>query len=120
MLNKNPQLPKKEATRQHVEKANETLKARETRTLSKNRNLHYGITDSSLTTMIETGRRRCSCRRDIDFLSLNDGLESVTPETTKWKTRTSYPPNRKGPTPGCVAAQGISSPENSPEAATVV
>ena len=51
---------------------------------------------------------------------MNDGLESVTLETTKWKTRTSYPPNRKGPTPGRVAAQGISSPENSPEAATVV
>ena len=43
----------------------------------------------------------------------------MTPETPKWKTRTSYPPNRKGPTPGHVAAQCISSPEKSPEATTV-
>ena len=81
--------------------------------------MHYGITDSSLTTTTETGRRRRSCRWDIDYLSLNDGLESVTPETTKRKTRTSYPPNCKGPTPGRVAAQSISSPGKSPEAATV-
>ena len=47
---------------------------------------------------------------------MNDGLESVTP---KWKTRTSYPPNRKGPIPEPVAAQCISSPEKSPEATTV-
>ena len=50
---------------------------------------------------------------------MNDGLESATPETPKRKTRTTYPPNRKGPTPGCVAAQCISSPEKSPEATTV-
>ena len=69
--------------------------------------------------MTETGRSRCSCRWDIDYLSLNDGLESTTPESTKQRTRTSYPPNRKGPTPGHVAAQCISSTEKSPEAATV-
>ena len=95
------------------------MPVKKTRTVSENRNLHYRITDSSLTTTTETGRCRRSCRRDIDYLSLNDGLESATPETTKQKTRTSYPPNRKGPTPGCVAAQCISSPEKSPEAATV-
>ena len=55
----------------------------------------------------------------IDYLSLNDGLESTTPESTKRRTRNSYPPNHKGPTPGRVAAQCISSPEKSPEAATV-
>ena len=95
------------------------MPVKKTPTLSENRNLRYGISDSSLTTMTETGRRRCSCRWDIDCLSLNDGLESATPETTKRKTRTSYPPNRKDPTPGRVAAQCISSPEKSPEAATV-
>ena len=95
------------------------MPVKKTRTLSENRNLCYRITDSSLTTTTETGRRRRSCRRDIDYLSLNDGLESVTPETPKWKTRTSYPPNRKDPTPGRVAAQCISSPEKSPEATTV-
>ena len=50
---------------------------------------------------------------------MNDGLECPTPETPKWKTRTSYPPNGKGPTPGCFAAQCISSPEKSLEATTV-
>ena len=43
----------------------------------------------------------------------------MTPESTKQRNRTSYPPNHKGPTPGHVAAQCISSPEKSPEAATV-
>ena len=103
-----------ESKREHI-----TVPVKKTRTLSENRNQHYGITDSSPTTTTETGRSRHSCRRDIDYLSLNDGLESTTPESTKWKTRTSYPPNRKGPTPGCVAAQCINSPEKSPEAATV-
>ena len=95
------------------------MPVKKTHTLSENRNLCYGITDSSLTTTTETGRHRRSCRRDIDYLSLNDGLECLTPETPKRKTRTSYPPNRKGPTPGRVAAQCISSPEKSPEATTV-
>ena len=95
------------------------MPVKKTRTLSENRNQHYGIAESNPTTTIETGRSRCSCRRDIDYLSLNDGLESTTPESTKWRTRTSYPPNCKGPTPGRVAAQCISSPEKSPEAATV-
>ena len=92
------------------------MPVKKTCTLSENRNLHYGIAGSSLTTTTETSRRRRSCRRDIDYLSLNDGLESATPETPKWKTRTLYPPNRKGPTPRRVAAQCISSPEKSPEA----
>ena len=95
------------------------MPVKKSRTLSENRNQHYGITESNLTTTIETGRSRRTCRRDIDYLSLNDGLESTTPESTKWRTRTSYPPNRKGPTPGRVAAQCISSPEKSPEAATL-
>ena len=95
------------------------MPVKKTRTLSENRNLRYGIIDSSFTTTTETGRCRRSCRRDIDYLSLNDGLENTTPEITKRKTRTSYPPNHKGPTPGHVAAQCISSPEKSPEAATV-
>ena len=98
---------------------NLAVPVKKTRTLSENRNLRYGITDSSLTTTTETGRRRRSCRRDIDYLSLNDGLEGATPETPKQNTRTSYPPNRKGPTPRRVAAQCISSPEKSPEATTV-
>ena len=50
---------------------------------------------------------------------MNDGLESTTLESTKRRSRTSYPPNRKGPTPGRVAAKCISSPEKSPEAAKV-
>ena len=98
---------------------NLAVPVKKTCTLSENRNLRYGITDSSLTTTTETGRHRRSCRRDIDYLSLNDGLESATPETPKRKTRTSYPPSHKGPTPGRVAAQCLSSPEKSPEATTV-
>ena len=78
---------------------NLAVPVKKTHTLSKNRNLRYGITDSSLTTTTKTGRRRRSCRRDIDYLYLNDGLESATPETPKWKTRTSYPPDRKSSTP---------------------
>ena len=96
-----------------------TVPVKKTHTLSENRNQRYGISESNPTTTTETGRSRHSCRRDIDYLSLNDGLESTIPESTKWRTRTSYPPNRKGPTPGRVAAQCISSPEKSPEAATV-
>ena len=103
-----------ESKREHI-----TVPVKKTRTLSENRNQHYGITESNPTTTTETGRSRRSCRRNIDYLSLNDRLESTIPERTKWKTRTSYPPNRKGPIPGRVAAQCISSPEKSPEAATV-
>ena len=96
-----------------------TVPVKKTCTLSENRNQRYGITEPNPTTTTETGRSRPSCRRDIDYLSLNDGLESMIPESPKWRTRTSYPPNRKGPTPGRVAAQCISSPEKSPEAAAV-
>ena len=103
-----------ESKKEHI-----TVPVKKSRTLSENRNQRYGITESNLTTTSETGRSRCSCRRDIDYLSLNDGLESTTPESTKRRTRTSYPPNRKGPTPGRVAAQCIGSPEKSPEAATL-
>ena len=95
------------------------MPVKKTHTLSENRNQRYGIAESNPTTTTETGRSRCSCRRDIDYLSLNDGLVSKTPESTKRRTRTTYPLNRKGPTPGRVAAQCISSPEKSPEAATV-
>ena len=95
------------------------MPVKKTRTLSEHRNQHYRIAESNPTTATETGRSRRSCRRDIDYLSLNDGLESTTPESTKRRTRTTYPPHRKGPTPGRVAAQCISSPEKSPEAATV-
>ena len=103
-----------ESKREHI-----TVPVKKSHTLSENRNQHYGITESNPTITTETGRSRCSCRRDIDYLSLNDGLESTTLESTKRRTRTSYPPNRKGPTPGRVAAQCISSPEKSPEAATM-
>ena len=103
-----------ESKKEHI-----TEPVKKTCNLSEHRNQHYGIAESNPTTTTETGRSRCSCRRDIDYLSLNDGLESTTPESTKQRTRTTYPPNRKGPTPGRVAAQCISSPEKSPEAVTV-
>ena len=95
------------------------MPVKKTHTLSENRNQRYGIAESNPTTTTDTGRSRCSNRWDIDYLSLNDGLESTTPDSTKRRTRTSYPPKRKGPTPGRVAAQCISSPEKSPEAVTV-
>ena len=63
---------------------------------------------------------RHSCRKDIDYLSLNDGLESEFMDTPKRKPKNSYPPNRKGPTPQRVAAQGASSPESFPEAESAV
>ena len=46
---------------------NLAVPVKKTCTLSENRNLRYGITDSSLTTTTETGRSRRSCRRDIDY-----------------------------------------------------
>ena len=63
---------------------------------------------------------RRSCRKDIDYLSLNDGLESEFMDTPKRKPKNSYPPNRKGPTPERVAAQCASSPETFPEAESAV
>ena len=94
-----------------------TVPVKRTRTLSENRNQRYGITKSNPTITSETGRSRRSCRRDIDYLSLNDGLESMVLESTKCRTKTSYPPNCKGPTPGRVAAQCTSLLEKSPDAA---
>ena len=52
------------------------LPVKKPRTLSENRNQRYGITNPTPTTLTETGRMRRSCRKDIDYLSLNDGLES--------------------------------------------
>ena len=63
-----------ESKREHI-----TVPAKKIRTLSENRNQLYGIAKSNPTTTTETGRSRRSCRRDIDYLSLNDGLESTTP-----------------------------------------
>ena len=63
---------------------------------------------------------RRSCRKDIDYLSLNDGLESEFMDTPKRKPKNSHPPNRKGPTPQRVAAQSASSPETFPEAELAV
>ena len=37
-------------------------------------------------------------------------------ESPKWRKKASYPPNRRGPAAGRVAAQRVTSPENSPEA----
>ena len=49
-------------------------------------------------------------------MTLNESLEEDSVESPKWGEKASYPPNRRGPSAGHVAAQRITSPENSPEA----
>ena len=97
-----------------------TLPVKKPRTLSENRNLRYGITNPTPATVTVAGRTRHSCRKDIDYLSLNDGLESEFMDTPKRKPKNSHPPNRKGPTPQRVAAQCASLPETFPEAESAV
>ena len=83
-------------------------------TLSENRSELYGISDTAEPAVMS--RSRCRSRRDIDYLTLNDGLEEDSVESPKWRKKASYPPNRRGPSVGRVAAQQVTSPENSPEA----
>ena len=97
-----------------------TLSVKKPRTLTENRNLRYGITNPTPATVTVAGRTRRSCRKDIDYLSLNDGLESEFMDTPKRKPKNSHPPNCKGPTPQRVAAQCASSPETFPEAESAV
>ena len=63
-------------------------------TLSKNHSALYGISDTAEPTVTSRSRRRS--RRDIDYLSLNDGLEEDSVESPKWREKASYPPNRRG------------------------
>ena len=51
------------------------------RTLSENRSQQYGITDTTDSTTTSRSRRRSRC--DIDYLSLNDGLEEDIVESPK-------------------------------------
>ena len=64
-------------------------------------------------------RSRCRSRRDIDYLSLNDGLDDDALESPKRRKRVSYTLKRKGPSAGRVAVQCSNSPENSLRAETV-
>ena len=84
------------------------------RTLSENHSELYRISDTAEPTV--TSRSRCRSRRDIDYLTLNDGLEEDSVESPKRRKKASYPPNRRGPSVGRIAAQWVTSPENSPEA----
>ena len=83
-------------------------------TLSENRSELYGISDTAEPAVTSRSRRRS--RHDIDYLTLNDGLEEDSVESPKQRKKASYPPNRRGPSVGRVAAQRVTSPENSPEA----
>ena len=85
-------------------------------TLSESCSQQYGLPEPDATTPISRSRRRIRC--EIDYLSLNDGPDEDTPETPKRRKKVSYPPSRKGPLAGQVAAQCVSSPEMSPKATT--
>ena len=71
--------------------------------LSENHSELYGISDTAEPAV--TFRSRCRSRRDIDHLTLNDGLEEDSVESPKQRKKASYPPNRRGPSVGRVAAQ---------------
>ena len=73
------------------------------RTLSENRSELYGISHTAEPAV--TSRSRHRSRHDIDYLTLNDGLEEDSMESPKRRKKASYPPNRRGPSAGCVAAQ---------------
>ena len=121
-LTTNPHQLKRNVVKLRVEQAPEpVLKNQSTpapkkraRTLSENRSELYGISDTAEPAV--TSRSRHRSRRDIDYLTLNDGLEEDSVESPKWRKKASYPPNRRGPSVGRVAAQRVTSPENSPEA----
>ena len=83
-------------------------------TLSENRSELYRISDTAEPAVTSRSRRRS--RHDIDYLTLNDGLEEDSVESSKRRKKASYPPNRRGPSVGHIAAQRVTSPENSPEA----
>ena len=85
---------------------------RKAHTFSESRSQQYGLPEADATTPIP--RSRCRSRRDIKYLSLNDGPDEDTPEPPKHKKKVSYPPSRKGPSAGRVAAC-VSSPEMSPK-----
>ena len=73
------------------------------RTLSENHSELYGISDTAEPAVMSRSRRRS--RRDIDYLTLNDGLEEDSVESLKRRKKASYLPNRRGPSVGHVAAQ---------------
>ena len=84
------------------------------RTLSENRSELYRMSDTAEPTVTSRSRRRS--RRDIDYLTLNDGLEEDSVKSQKRRKKALYPPNRRGPSVGHIAAQQATSPENSLEA----
>ena len=105
----------RKGTRTSVKKPKSTPATRKKAcTLSENRSELYGISDTAEPAVMSRSRRRS--RRDIDYLTLNDGLEEDSVESPKRRKKASYPPNRRGPSVGRVAAQQVTSPENSPEA----
>ena len=102
-------------TRTSVKKPKSTPATRKKAcTLSENRSELYRISDTAEPAVTSRSRRRS--RRDIDYLTLNDGLEEDSVESLKQRKKVSYPPNMRGPSVGHVAAQRDTSPENSPEA----
>ena len=64
-------------------------------TLSEFCSHQYGIPGPEASTT--TGRSRHRNRRDIDYLSLNDGPDEEVQRSPKHKKRVFYTPNRKGP-----------------------
>ena len=90
-------------TRTSVKKPKSTSATKKkVRTLSENCSELYRISDTAEPTVTSRSRRRS--RRDIDYLTLNDGLEEDSVESPK-RRKASYPPNRRGPSADRVAAQ---------------
>ena len=125
-LTTNPHQLKRNVIKLHVEQApkpvlkNQSTPATKKRacTLSENHSELYGISDTAEPAVMSRSRRRSRRRTrcDIDYLTLNDGLEEDSVESPKQRKKASYLPNRRGPSAGCIAAQRVTSPENSPEA----
>ena len=91
--------------------------ARKSWTLSENHSQQYRLPTPGTTTA--SGRSRHRSRRDIDYISLNNGLDDGKLKSPKCKKRASHTPNQKDPSAVCVAAQCVNSPDNSPEAETL-
>ena len=79
-------------------------------TLSKSRRANYGISVTNITT-----QKVCSSRKQIDYVSLNDGFEDEEPLVTKKQQKESYRPRGAPSATRLSAHKKISSPESIPQ-----
>ena len=75
--------------------------------LQERRKEKYGIDASATVDFEKYGRGKCSALKNIDYLKLNEGLDTpeATPTSPKWLRITSHTPVRSGPTPQRQIAQ---------------